>query len=192
MKSKRRLDKDIRRERMAAMLHHDPGRTDRDLAEAFGVSVATVRLDRKMLGIPQLRSRLEAAVQGTLGEESHDLNIISLEKGKDGLALVRTTEDMTDASGIVPASKLYGMAAELAQLVVDQTFAPTQVGNIKYKCPCGSGVQLVVRATVAHSQGSKQYIYMKISTKDTEIFRAKFIMNVLTENEGDMDGKNSG
>ena len=192
MKSKRRLDKDIRRERMAAMLHHDPGRTDRDLAEAFGVSVATVRLDRKMLGIPQLRSRLEAAVQGTLGEESHDLNIISLEKGRDGLALVRTTEDMTDASGIVPASKLYGMAAELAQLVVDQTFAPTQVGNIKYKCPCGSGVQLVVRATVAHSQGSKQYIYMKISTKDTEIFRAKFIMNVLTENEGDMDGKNSG
>lgn len=192
MKTKRILDKDIRRERMAAMLQHDPGKTDRDLAEAFGVSVATVRLDRKMLGIPQLRNRLEAAVQGSLGDQVHDLEIISLEKGKDGLALVRTTDEMTDPSGIVPASKLYGMATELAQLVVDQTFLPTQVGNIKYKSPIGSGEQLVVRATVAHRHGSKQYIYMKISTKDTEIFRAKFIMNVLTENEGDRDGKNSG
>ncbi len=192
METKRRLDKDTRRERMAAMLHHDPGKTDRDLAEAFGVSVATVRLDRKMLGIPQMRNRLERAVQSAAGESLHDLEIISLDKGREGLALVRTTEEMTDAAGIVPASKLYGMAAELAQTVADEPFAPTQVGNIKYKEPCGSGVQLVVKAKVAHMHGRKQYIYVQITTKDREIFRAKFIMNVLEEDEGDTDGKNSG
>ena len=192
METKRRLDKDTRRERMAAMLHHDPGKTDRDLAEAFGVSVATVRLDRKMLGIPQMRNRLERAVQSAAGESLHDLEIISLDKGREGLALVRTTEEMTDAAGIVPASKLYGMAAELAQTVVDEPFAPTQVGNIKYKEPCGSGVQLVVKAKVAHMHGRKQYIYVQITTKGREIFRAKFIMNVLEEDEGDTDGKNSG
>lgn len=140
MDKKRRLDKDTRRERMAAMLHHDPGKTDRDLAEAFGVSVATVRLDRKMLGIPQMRNRLEAAVQNTAGESLHDLEIISLEQGREGLALVRTTDEMTDAAGIVPASKLYGMAAELVQTMMNRSFSPTQVGNIKYKQPCGSGV----------------------------------------------------
>lgn len=192
MKTKSRLDKDTRRQRMAAMLHHDPGRTDRDLAEAFGVSVATIRLDRKMLGIPQMRSRLEAAVQNTPGSHLRDVDIISLEKGKDGLALVRTTDEMTDAAGIVPASKLYGIAADLAQTVVDLPFAPTQVGNIKYKTPCGSGVQLVVKARVAHMHGNKQYIYVQITTKETEIFRAKFIMNVLGEDKGDTDGKNSG
>lgn len=192
METKRRLDKDTRRARMAAMLHHDPGRTDRDLAETFGVSVATVRLDRKMLGIPQMRSRLEAAVQNAADDSFHDLDIIALEKGKEGLALVRASDEMTDAAGIVPASKLYGMAAELAQTVVDLPFLPTQVGNIKYKTPCRSGVQLVLRAKVAHMHGRKQYIYVQISTKDTEIFRAKFIMNVLGEDEGDTDGKNSG
>lgn len=192
MDKKRRLDKDTRRERMAAMLHHDPGKTDRDLAEAFGVSVATVRLDRKMLGIPQMRNRLEAAVQNTAGESLHDLEIISLEQGREGLALVRTTNEMTDAAGIVPASKLYGMAAELVQTMMNRPFSPTQVGNIKYKQPCGSGVQLVVKAKVAHRHGSKQYVYVQITTRDTELFRAKFIMNILDEDEGDTDGKNSG
>lgn len=192
MDKKRRLDKDTRRERMAAMLHHDPGKTDRDLAEAFGVSVATVRLDRKMLGIPQMRNRLEAAVQNTAGESLHDLEIISLEQGREGLALVRTTDEMTDAAGIVPASKLYGMAAELVQTMMNRPFSPTQVGNIKYKQPCGSGVQLVVKAKVAHRHGNKQYVYVQITTRDTELFRAKFIMNILDEDEGDTDGKNSG
>lgn len=186
-----RLDKDTRRERIAAMLRQDPGRTDRSLAEAFGVSVATVRLDRRMLGIPQMRDRLEAAVQGA-SEHLRDMEIIALEKGENGLALVHTTDEMTGADGIVPAEKLYGISAELAQTVVDQPFAPTQVGNIKYKTPCGSGAQLAVRAKVVRMHGSKQYIYVQIITKDIEIFRAKFIMNVAGRDKGAMDGKNSG
>lgn len=186
-----RLDKDTRRERIAAMLRQDPGRTDRSLAEAFGVSVATVRLDRRMLGIPQMRDRLEAAVQSA-SEHLRDMEIIALEKGKNGLALVHTTDEMTGADGIVPAEKLYGISAELAQTVVDQPFAPTQVGNIKYKTPCGSGAQLAVRAKVVRMHGSKQYIYVQIITKDIEIFRAKFIMNVAGRDKGAMDGKNSG
>lgn len=99
---------------------------------------------------------------------------------------------MTGADGIVPAEKLYGISAELAQTVVDQPFAPTQVGNIKYKTPCGSGAQLAVRAKVVRMHGSKQYIYVQIITKDIEIFRAKFIMNVAGRDKGAMDGKNSG
>ncbi len=186
-----RLDKDVRRAHMADLLRHDPGKTDQSLAALFGVSVATIRLDRRMMGIPQMKERLEAALQTSAGEPSHDLDVISLEKGKFGLAFLHTAEENTAMSGIVPAEMLYGMAAELATLVVGQPFAPTQVGNIKYKTPVAMGTKLVAQAKVAHMRGNKQYIYVQIATKDTEIFRAKFIMNVIGH-EGDADGKNSG
>lgn len=185
-----RLDKDVRRAHMADLLRHDPGKTDQSLAALFGVSVATIRLDRRMMGIPQMKERLEAALQTSAGEPSHDLDVISLEKGKSGLAFLRTAEENA-VPGIVPAEMLYGMAAELASMVVGQPFAPTQVGNIKYKTPVERGVRLVAQAKVAHMRGNKQYIYVQIATKDTEIFRAKFIMNVIGH-EGDVDGKNSG
>lgn len=187
------MDKEERRAAMAEMLRHDPSKTDRDLAAAFSVSVATVRLDRKMLGIPQMKDRLEAAVAGSGGADSfHDMTIISLERGKSGLALVRTTEEMAGEGGIIPAERLYGISAELVRAVIGKPFAPTQVGNIKYKTPCGAGMQLAASAKVSHMRGSKQYIHVQITTKETEVFRAKFIMNVLDGNKGDQDGKNSG
>lgn len=188
-----RMDKNERRAAVARMLSREPSKTDRELADAFGVSVATVRLDRKMLGIPQMKDRLEAAVAGAGTADSfHDMTIIALEKGKSGLALVKATEEMASEGGIIPAERLYGISAELARAVIGEPFAPTQVGNIKYKTPCGAGVQLVASARVSHMRGSRQYIHVQITTKETEVFRAKFIMNVLNENEGDWNGKNSG
>ena len=48
-----KLDKDTRLKRIAEVLREDPSKTDGDLAALFGVSVATIRLDRRFLGIPQ-------------------------------------------------------------------------------------------------------------------------------------------
>lgn len=193
MKSEVRLDKDKRRAAMADRLRRDPGQTDQSLAAFFGVSVATVRLDRKMLGIPQLRDRLEAAVQTALTEaKGCGLEILELEKGKRGLALFAAAEDMADAAGMIPAERLYGISASLARAVLDEPFAPTQVGNIKYKLPAKSGMQLVVKAKVSRMRGDKQYIYVQITAKETEVFRAKFIMNAAKQNEGDTDGKDCG
>lgn len=184
-----RLDKDVRRAHMADLLRHDPGRTDQSLAALFGVSVATIRLDRRMMGIPQMKERLEAALHPA--KPSRDMEIISLEQGKMGLALLHTAEDGKSDDHIVPAERLYGLSAKLAALVVGEPFAPTQVGNIKYKKPVPAGERLVAQAKVTHMRGNKQYIYVTMSTKDTEIFRAKFIMNVIGH-EGEENGKNSG
>lgn len=184
-----RLDKDVRRAHMADVLRQDPGKTDQSLAALFGVSVATIRLDRRMMGIPQMKERLEAAIHPE--KPSRDMEIISLEKGKVGLALLHTAEEGNQKEGFIPAERLYGLAAKLAALVVGEPFAPTQVGNIKYKKPVSSGERLVAQAKVTHMRGTKQYIYVTIATKDTEIFRAKFIMNVIGH-EGEENGKNSG
>lgn len=176
-----RLDKDKRRDRIAEILQRDPGKTDQCLAEFFGVSVATIRLDRRMRGIPQLRERLEAAVQTAASEDCPELEILELVHGESALAVLRTTAEMAGASGIVPAEKLYGVAAALANALVGHPFAPTQVGNIKYKTPAGSGRMLLVKAHITRMRGSRQYIYVEMSENSEEVFRAKFIMNVIED-----------
>ncbi len=168
-----KLDKDTRLKRIAEVLREDPSKTDGDLAALFGVSIATIRLDRRFLGIPQKRERLEAAVKP---KNSHDADIIEMEAGKQAMAVV-LTNGLTDARGIVPAETLYGIARKLAQKVIGVNVTPIQMGNVKYKVPVGAGEVLVAQAQFSHVRGLRQYVHVQISSKNTEIFRAKFIMD---------------
>ena len=47
--------KEIRHKALQEKLNEQPYLTDGELAERFGVSVPTIRLDRLALGIPELR-----------------------------------------------------------------------------------------------------------------------------------------
>ncbi len=165
--------KENRLKRLTDILRERPGMTDGDLAVLLGVSVATIRLDRRTLGIPQKRERLEAAVTP---KDRHEADIIELETGKQGMAVILTT-GLTDSRGIVPAETLYGIARKLAQQVIGVHVTPIQMGNIKYKVPVGEGEVLVAQAHFSHVRGLRQYVYVQISCKNVEIFRAKFIMD---------------
>ncbi|MFQ9777621.1 hypothetical protein [Dialister invisus] len=101
-----------------------------------------------------------------------------MEKGKKGLALFHTTEEMTDRSGMVSADRLYAAAADFAQSLAGQVFTPVQVGNIKYKEPVGSGEQLVLKGKIALMKVNRKYIYISFFKRAAEVFRAKFIMEV--------------
>ena len=48
-----------RHKRFLEKVKEDPFMTDEDIADYFGVSVPTVRLDRLELGIPELRERIK-------------------------------------------------------------------------------------------------------------------------------------
>ncbi len=52
-----RLNRQERRDALQELLRKDPFLTDWQLAEALEVSVATIRLDRMALNIPELRER---------------------------------------------------------------------------------------------------------------------------------------
>ncbi len=47
-----------RQQALRRYLRFNPFATDEELAEIFGVSVPTIRLDRLALGIPELRERI--------------------------------------------------------------------------------------------------------------------------------------
>ena len=53
----RRLSKELRLKELLRELEMDPLQTDEALAQRFGVSVQTIRLDRLELGLPEMRER---------------------------------------------------------------------------------------------------------------------------------------
>ena len=178
MNRKRKWEKEERREAITDVIRQNPCLTDEDMAKRFSVSAATIRLDRQMLGIPQMRKRIEKAVSEHPSGFHEELQILDMEKGKKGLALFHTTEKMTDRSGVVSADRLYAAAADFAQSLAGQVFTPVQVGNIKYKEPVGSGEQLVLKGKIALMKVNRKYIYISFFKRTAEVFRAKFIMEV--------------
>lgn len=176
-----KLNKEERREAIAEAIHENPCLTDEELARKFSVSVATVRLDRQTLGIPQMRERIEQAMTAPPPGSGEDFQVLDLEPERKGVALFTTKEFMTDGSGMVSADRLYKAASEFAELLAGELLSPVQVGNIKYKQPVGPDKLLVLKGKIALMKNNKKYIYISFFEERTEIFRAKFIMKAAEE-----------
>ena len=177
MAKKHRLHKEERRQAIREVLNENPWLTDEELAGKFFVSPATIRLDRQMMGIPQMRDRIEQVVQGHPSGEAGKIRILDLEKGKKGIAIF-STDGISSSGKMIPASELYGAAVRFAEFVDGESFKPTQVGNIKYKLPVKEGTELVIKGKVALMKKNKKYIYISFFAGDDEVFRAKFIAEV--------------
>lgn len=156
-----KVNKEKRREEMAEAVRKNPCLTDEELACKFSVSVATIRLDRQTLGIPQMRERVEQAVTTGPSSDGADFQVLDLEPQKKGLALFKTKEFMSDGSGMVSADRLYKAASEFAELL--------------------SGELLVLKGKIALMKQNKKYIYISFFKGGSEVFRAKFIMEAAKE-----------
>lgn len=179
MSRKMKMDKNDRRTAIQNLLRQNPCLTDGDLAEKFSVSAATIRLDRQILGIPQMRDRVEHLVAGHGSDPQSGIRILDLEVGVKAVGLFQTNEDMANGSGMVSAEKLYGASASFAESLAGVSFASTQVGNIKYKVPVTPGTALVMKGRIVLVRGNKKHIYISFFAGEEEVFRAKFIMEIL-------------
>ena len=172
-----------RHKRFLEKVKEDPFMTDEDIADYFGVSVPTVRLDRLELGIPELRERIKEVaasnhqkvralhVDEIIGE------IVEINLGESGISILDTTDQMVFfESKIVRGHYIYSMAESLAISVIDAEVALVGVANIKYKIPVYSGSKLVARATVKKKRQSSFIVWVFIYHKQKEVFRGKFIL----------------
>ena len=107
------------------------------------------------------------------------LKVLDLDVGVKGVGLFRTTSEMADSTGAVAGDKLYGAASNFAEKLAGVPFAPTQVGNIKYKVPVKPNTVLAVKGRIVLMRGKKKYIYIGFFDGDIEVYRAKFIMEIL-------------
>ena len=181
-----RQSKKIRQSQLKQCLEKSPFVTDEELAEQFGVSTPTIRLDRMEMGIPELRERTRQVAQeahtNPKAIASQDMvgEIIDLELGKTGIStLVVTPQMVFEKTHLARGHHIFAQANSLALAVMDAPAAVTGVANIKFKAPVREGERLVAKAEIVRTRGNKNFIWVKIRSGAHEVFRAKFIMVTL-------------
>lgn len=181
--SRSSLPKKERHRILLDKIKEDPFLTDEELAEVFSVSVPTIRLDRLELGIPELRERIKNVAEKNYSKvkslQSKEIvgELIDLDLGKNGISVLETTQDMAfEKTKIVRGHFIYSLAESLAIAVIDAHVALVGVANIKYKTPVYEGSKLIARAEVRRVKENNYIVWVKISEKQVEVFRGKFIL----------------
>jgi hypothetical protein len=177
-----RISKQQRQQLLRRKIGQSPFVNDEEMAEEFDVSVATIRLDRLAMGIPELRVRIKQCAQEHVPQHRMSQvvgELIDCNAGKSAISLLTATADMVDHVKIVQSQYLYAQANSLAAAVLNLPVVITAVGNIKYKQPVTVGDRLLAKAEVIRRRDHRYYVWVTIRKKEKEVFRAKFIMESL-------------
>lgn len=187
---KRWLTKRERQKLLLDTVENDPFLNDEELAEKFDVSIQTIRLDRMELKIPELRERIKAVAEQNYAKvRSIDVaeivgEIVDLELDKRGISILETTSKMTfNKTKVIRGDIIFAQANSLAIATIDSKVALTGVANIKYKLPVFVGQKLVAKAEVTRVRGNKKFVFVRIYVKQQEVFRAKFILVSLEDED---------
>lgn len=176
----------LKKERQSVLIEKiklDPFLTDEELAELFSVSVPTIRLDRLELGIPELRERIKNVAEKNYSKvktlQSKEIvgELLDINLSRNGISILETDDSMAfEKTKIVRGHFIYSLAESLAIAVIDAQVALVGVANIKYKTPVYAGSKLVARAEVRRVRENNFIVWVRITEKQVEVFRGKFIL----------------
>ncbi len=175
-----------RKERRAALqgrLGEDPFLTDDQLAAAFGVSVATIRLDRMALAIPELRVRAEtiasntyAQVKALRGEEVVG-DLVELNLGQSAASVLEVGDHMVFArTGLLREHFLFAQGNSLAVALVNSKLALTESAHVRYYRPLKRGDRVVAKAKVAAVEANHFAIEVEGRVQDEVVFQGEYIV----------------
>lgn len=172
-----------RREKLTQLLKTDPFLTDQQIAEFLGVSVATIRLDRMALNIPELRERTKdmaalaqsklRAMQGAevIGE------LIDIELGSFGISILGVTHEMVfERNQILRGHYLFAQGNSLAVAVVNSELALTATANVRFSKAVKLNERVIAKANVIEIQGNRYRIHVESKVHDELVFRGEFIV----------------
>ncbi|MCY0877985.1 MAG: transcription factor FapR [Firmicutes bacterium] len=187
----KRLGRAERQRLLIERLKENPLQTDEELAQYFGVSVPTIRLDRFYLGIPELRLRSEGLARQAvtalraMGRGEIVGQLVDLELGRSGRSVMQTTDAMAfERTGVVRGHYIFGQADSLALAVVDGDVVLTGLVNAKYKQPVKAGEEIWATAEVLRHLGPRWVVLVVSTVKDIPVFRAKFVVVAIDEDKG--------
>ncbi|GAW91078.1 transcription factor FapR [Calderihabitans maritimus] len=197
----RRMSRKRRQLRLQELLEKNPFYTDEELAEHFGVSVQTIRLDRIFLGIPELRERMKHVAEEayakvkSMTEAELIGELIDIELGSYGISVLEITPEMVlQRTSIARGHFLFAQANSLAVALVDAETVLTGSARVRYKRPVYVGEKVVAKARVKVRRGNS-YLVSVYSTVNSElVFKGQFIVMVQesTRRAGGGKGENCG
>ena len=168
------------------MLENNPMETDEKLASLLGVSVSTVRLDRALMGVPELRERVRRMAQEA-GSKLRSLSrsevvgdLLELEPNKWALSVLRTTREMAfRTTDILWDHYIYAQASSIAVAVIEAATVIIDSMRGEYKGHAKVGDMLIARAKVGVSKDDRYIVSVRTRVGEKEIFVGRFIAEVL-------------
>ncbi|WP_405102263.1 transcription factor FapR [Oceanobacillus sp. FSL H7-0719] len=174
--------------------------TDEQLANKFGVSIQTIRLDRMELGIPEMRERIKSVARDQWNETLKALQIdevigeiIDLELDNRAISILDITNDLVFArTKIARGHHLFAQANSLAVAVINDELALTAKSEIKFTRQVKEGERVIAKAVV-EGKNEKDLTIVKVNSfVDNEIvFTGVFQMFQSHEEIGDKINENS-
>lgn len=165
-----------RHKKLVAMVNKNPFIKDNELAEALGVSIATIRIDRGELEIGEYRERVKNMAQNVSGQGS--LDIVDMEPFHNGISIIKTDDVATyDDTDIIKGQALFGMAENLALDIINEKKARIRVANTKYIKEVRKGERLIAKFEVVRMKNKDFIIWVKIYSNRDEVFRCKFSLS---------------
>ena len=182
----------LRQDRLAKIIELNPMITDNELASQLCVSVSTVRLDRALMGVPELRERIRTMAQDAMSrlkslspaEVIGDL--LELEPDRWALSVLRTAKDMAFRfTDIVSDNYVYAQAGSIAVAVINA--ASVIIGSMRgqYSGHAHVGDILIARAKVGVNHEGKRIVSVRTKAGNREIFVGRFIIEILEQKAGD-------
>ncbi|MDC3416431.1 transcription factor FapR [Aquibacillus salsiterrae] len=169
--------------------------TDEELANKFGVSIQTIRLDRVGLSIPELRARIKSVATHQWNETVKALpidevigEIVDLELDKRAISILDIQiEHVFSRNKIARGHHLFAQANSLAVAVIDDQLALTARADIKFTRQVNLGERVVAKAKVLETEKKGRTTVMVESFVDNEkVFFGTFEMFRSNEPKGDI------
>lgn len=192
----RSVNKRARQQKLLKLIKQNPLFTDKELSENLGASLGTVRLDRALLGIPELRERMRTMAQKatsrlrSLKQEEVIGELLELEPNKWALSMLEAKKDMIFRhTDLIWDHYIYAHASSLAIAVIEADMAIVSSMRGRFKAHARVGDIMTARAKVGIHKGNKFIVSVRTKVRNEEIFVGRFIVSsVYPEEQMSLEG----
>lgn len=175
--------KQLRHTQLMNLLDSDPLLSDSELARELGVSVATIRLDRGVLGVPELRERTRQMAEKassrltSIKREEVLGELIELEPNRLALSVLMTSREYAFRhTELIADHYIYTQAASLAIAVIKEDLVIVGSARARFKHYARIGDRLVATAKVGTHKGNKYVVSVHTRIGNREMFVARFVV----------------
>ena len=176
----------LRQDRLAKIIESNPMITDNELSSLLNVSLSTVRLDRALMGVPELRERIRTMAQDamrklqSLSPSEVIGELLELEPDKWALSVLKTAKDMAFRfTDIVSDNYVYAQAGSIAVAVINAAKVIIYSMRGEYHGHAHVGDILIARAKVGVNHDGRKIVSVRTRAGDREIFVGRFIVEVI-------------
>ncbi|WP_148133875.1 transcription factor FapR [Candidatus Formimonas warabiya] len=174
-----------RHQRLSKFIEENLFVTDEELSRFLGVSIPTIRLDRQILGIPEVRERVKHvardALQNPTALSTHEVvgELVDLELNKSGISVLEITEDMVlEKTRIARGHHLFAQANSLAVAVIGAEVVLTGSARIRYKRSVYLHEKIVAKAMVKGQRGTTFLVSVHSKVGQEIVFKAQIVLSV--------------